>query len=79
MGSAPPFRNQPVSPPVTNTWDGSAVNAVNPAAPPPAPGSFTYTWSCALAGPNYQTYPPSNLPSTYVTILTGCLEYLTMG
>jgi hypothetical protein len=121
--TADPGNQNPVdvcaSPPVTNTWDGSAVNAVTPAAPPPAPGSFTYTWSCAPAGdpstscsfppannsydspfisytssemspgegylltltitpngtdPNYQTYPPSNLPSTYITILTTCLE-----
>jgi Domain of unknown function DUF11 len=121
--TADPDNQNPVdvcaSPPVTNTWDGSAVNAVNPAAPPPAPGSFTYTWSCAPAGdpstscpfppannsydspsisytsnemspgdgyfltltitpdgsdPNYQTYPPNNLPATYITILAGCLE-----
>jgi Domain of unknown function DUF11 len=121
--TADPNNQNPVdvcaSPPVTNTWDGATVNAVNPAAPPPAPSSFTYTWSCALAGdpfnscpfppannsydspfisyisnemspgdaylltltitpngtdPNYQTYAPGNFPSTYVTILTGCLE-----
>jgi Domain of unknown function DUF11 len=35
-------------PPVTDTWDGSAVNAVNPAAPPPNPDILTYTWSCSL-------------------------------
>ncbi|HSZ28914.1 MAG TPA: DUF11 domain-containing protein [Pseudonocardiaceae bacterium] len=34
------------NPPVTFTWDGAAVNAVNPAAPPPNPASLTYAWSC---------------------------------
>jgi Domain of unknown function DUF11 len=33
-------------PPVTETFDGSAVNAINPAAPPPNPASLTYTWVC---------------------------------
>jgi hypothetical protein len=33
-------------PPVTDTWDGSAVDAANPAAPPPAPSSLTYSWTC---------------------------------
>jgi hypothetical protein len=33
-------------PPVTDTWDGSVVDAANPAAPPPAPSSLTYRWAC---------------------------------
>jgi hypothetical protein len=33
--------------PGTVTWTGSAVNADNPAAPPP---DGTYTWSCSTAG-----------------------------
>jgi uncharacterized protein DUF11 len=33
-------------PPTTVTWDASAVNAINPAAPPPDPGSLTFSWFC---------------------------------
>ena len=33
-------------PPFTQTFDGSAVNAINPAAPPPNPDSLSYTWEC---------------------------------
>lgn len=34
------------NPPVTETFDVSTVNAINPAAPPPAPDSLVYSWTC---------------------------------
>jgi hypothetical protein len=44
-GNADPI-NVCADPPTTETWYGSAVNAVNPAAPPPAPASLSYDWNC---------------------------------
>jgi hypothetical protein len=45
-----PGSNDPVdicaNPPVTETFDGAAVNAINPAAPPPNPDSLSYNWVC---------------------------------
>ena len=56
------------NPPVTETFDGSAVNAVNPAAPPPNPASLAYTWTCQdFAG--FGCPSPVNDPrdSTYIS------------
>ncbi len=61
------------SPPVTNTWDGSAVNAVNPAAPPPAPGSFTYTWSCQGAGGSCPTPVNDPTDSPYISYISSVM------
>jgi hypothetical protein len=45
-------------PPVTDTWYGSAVNLINPAAPPPDPDSYTETWGCQ--DPSGQCPAPSS-------------------
>ena len=63
------------NPPVTETFDGSAVNAVNPAAPPPNPASLTYTWSCTILGnPGCPAPVNGGGNTTYISFTSNTLE-----
>ena len=55
----PANQNPPIDvcamPPVIDTWYGSAVNELNPAAPPPTPGSLSFSWN---GNSNSGPFPP---------------------
>ena len=57
------------NPPVTETFDVSVVNAINPAAPPPAPASLEYNWSCT-GNSGTSCGPPVNGGTTSSSFVT---------
>jgi hypothetical protein len=58
-------------PPVIETFDVTVTNAINPAAPPPAPDSLAIAWSCIPLGGN--PCLPINDTGPFMSVATNTL------
>ena len=58
-------------PPVIETFEVTVVNAINPAAPPPAPDSLAIAWSCIPLGGN--PCLPINDTGPFMSVATNTL------